>query len=105
MDIISHLGYKCPADYIEVAKCAADYGTYIEINTKKTHLSDEVWQEIADKTSARFVIDSDAHTADRVGDVRIAEELLSRVNFPQERIDNIDGRTPVFRFQAYKKNM
>lgn len=105
VDIISHLGYKCPADYIEVAKCAADYGTYVEINTKKTHLSDEVWQEIADRTSVRFVIDSDAHTPDRVGDTCIAEELFSRVNFPQDRIDNIDGRTPVFRFQAYKKNM
>ena len=103
VDILSHLNYLCFADAVEVAKCAADHGTYIEINTKKTHLSDEEWQDIIDKTSVRFVIDSDAHSPERVGDVRLAEALFDRVAFPLERIDNIDGRTASFRLQAYKK--
>lgn len=105
IDIISHLNFTCFADALEVAKCAADYGTYIEINTKKTHLSDEEWQTIIDKTSCRFLIDSDAHSADRVGDTTLADELLSRVAFPFERIDNIEGRTAHFRFREYKKRL
>lgn len=103
VDILSHLNYLCFADAVEVAKCAADYGTYIEINTKKTHLTDEEWQNVVDKTAARFVIDSDAHSPGRVGDTRLAEELFARVAFPLDRIDNIDGRTAAFRLQAYKR--
>jgi putative hydrolase len=105
VDVITHLGYKCPADVVEVAKCAADYGTYIELNSKKQHLTDEELMQIVDKTDARFVIDSDAHERERVGDTRLVEEQLARLNFPMERIDNIDGRTPVFRFAEFKKRM
>ncbi len=54
-------------------------------------------------TGVRFVIDSDAHSADRVGDTRIAEELLSQSSVSLEQIDNIDGRLPKFRFAEYKK--
>jgi len=88
-----------------VAKCAADYGTYIELNSKKQHLTDEQLIEIVQKTSARFIINSDAHSADRVGDTKIVEEQLSRIDFPLDRIDNIDGRTPRFRFAEYKKHL
>ena len=86
----------------EVAKCCADYGTYIEINTKKYHISPEELNIMAD-AGARFVIDSDAHSADRVGDTKIAEQLLLSAGIPLEKIDNIDGREPVFRFAEYKK--
>ena len=103
LDVLTHLNYCCYSDSLEVAKCLADYGTYLEINTKKVHLSDEEWQNIADKTSVRFVIDSDAHSPDRVGDGKLADELLSRVSIPLGRIDNIDGRVPNLRFTQYKK--
>ena len=102
VDILSHLGYLCPADAAEVAKCAADYGTYIELNSKKTHLSDEELYAVG-RSGARFVVDSDAHSVDRVGDAKRVEEQLSRVDFPLDRIDNIDGRFPAFRFAEYKR--
>ena len=104
IDIITHLNFLAPCDVVEVAKCAADYGTYIELNGKKEHLSDEQLLAVAD-TGVRFVIDSDAHSADRVGDFERVREQLSRLNFPLDRIDNIDGRTPAFRFADYKKRM
>ena len=105
LDAVTHLNYMCPADALEVAKCAADYGTYIELNSKKEHLTDEELSNILAKTSARFVINSDAHSKERVGDTRLVEEQLIRLNFPMERIDNVDGRYPTFRFAAYKKHM
>lgn len=101
IDVISHLGYLCPADVKEVAKCAADHGTYIELNSKKTHLTDEELFSLT-QTDVRFVIGSDAHTASRVGDTAIVEEQLKRVDFPTDRIDNIDCRLPRFRFAAFK---
>ena len=102
VDILTHINYKCYCNLEEVAKCCADYGTYIEINTKKRHVSAEELNLMA-STGVRFVIDSDAHSADRVGDTRIAEELLSQSSVSLEQIDNIDGRLPKFRFAEYKK--
>lgn len=101
VDILTHINYKCYCDLKEVAKCCSDYGTYIEINTKKRHVSAEELNLMA-STGVRFVIDSDAHSADRVGDTKIAEEILSQASVPLEQIDNIDGRLPNFRFAKYK---
>ena len=102
IDIISHLNYGCFADPVEVAKCCRDYGTYLEISSKKEHLSDEELARVAD-TGVRFVINSDAHSIDRIGDVARAEEQVRRVGIPLERIDNIDGRMPSFRLAAWRK--
>ena len=104
VDILSHIHFLTPCNVKEVAKCAADYGTYIELNSKKQHLSDEQLALILE-TGARFVIDSDAHSAARVGEISLVEEQLKRVNFPLERIDNIEGRLPTFRFAEHKKRM
>lgn len=101
IDILTHINYKCYCNLVEVAKCCADYGTYIEINTKKRHISAEELNNMAE-TGVKFVINSDAHSADRVGDTKIAEELLAEASIPLEKIENIDGRLPDFRFNEYK---
>ncbi len=102
IDVITHINYKCYCNLEEVAKCCADYGTYIEINTKKRHISAEELNLMA-ATGVKFLINSDAHSSDRVGDMKIAEELLAEADIPLERIDNIDGRLPDFRFAEYKR--
>lgn len=101
IDVITHLNYCCFADAAEVAKAAADYGTYIELNAKKTHLSDEELYAVLE-TGVNFVIGSDAHSPDRVGEISLVQKLLERVKVPPERIFNIDGRTPDFRFKRFK---
>lgn len=102
IDVLTHINYKCCCDLTEVAKVCADYGTYIEINTKKRHISPEEL-DIMVSTGVRFVVDSDAHSADRVGDTLIAEQLLKDCPAALDKIDNIDGRLPDFRFAEYKK--
>lgn len=101
IDVITHLNYCCYANVTEVAKAAADYGTYIELNAKKTHLSDEQLEAVVN-TGVNFVISSDAHSPNRVGEISLVEKLLQRVKVPPERIANIDGRTPEFRFSRFK---
>ena len=105
LDAITHLNFYCPANAVEVAKCAADYGTYIELNSKKKHLTDDELMDIVAKTSARFIINSDAHSASRVGEISLVEKQLARLDFPMDRIDNIDGRFPKFRFAEFKKHL
>ncbi len=105
IDILTHINYKCYCNLKDVAQCCADYGTYIEINTKKRHVSAEELNLMA-QTGVRFVIDSDAHSQDRVGDTKIADELLSCASIPLNQIDNIEGRLPSFRLKEYKaKNL
>ena len=77
--------------------------TYIELNSKKAHLTDEELFAVCE-TGVRFVVDSDAHSVDRVGDTKLVEEQLARVCLPPERIDNIDGRLPKFRFAEFKRH-
>ncbi len=102
VDIITHINFCCFADAVEVAKVASDYGTLIELNSKKVHLTDEELYNVV-KTGVNFVIDSDAHTPDRVGEISLVEQQLARVNVPKERIMNIDGKLPTLRFRAFKE--
>ncbi len=102
VDIITHLNFQCFADPVEVAKCCRDYGTYLEISSKKQHLSDEELDRVV-QTGVRFIVNSDAHAIDRIGETALAEEQIKRVGVPLDRIDNIDGRLPVFRFAEFKK--
>lgn len=102
IDIVTHVNYCCFCDPVEVAKCARDYGTYLELNGKKAHLSDEDLRRVAD-TGVSFVLDSDAHSPTRVGDVAIVSEQLKRVQISEKQICNINGRMPDFRFAEYKK--
>ncbi len=102
IDVLTHVGYGCECNAVEVAKACADYGTLFEISTKKNPLTDEEWQGVIE-TGVNFVLDSDAHSVGRIGDTALFEELLKRVNFPMERIMNIDGRVPTLRFTEFKK--
>lgn len=102
LDAVTHLNFLCFCDVAEVAKAARDYGTYIELNSKKVHLTDEELARVAD-TGVRFIVGSDAHSPDRIGDTKLVDEQLARIGFPRERIDNIDGRKPHFRFRAFKE--
>ncbi len=104
VDIITHLNFCCFSNAVEVSKVASDYGTYIELNSKKIHLTDEELYAIV-KTGVNFVIDSDAHTPDRVGEISLVLKQLERVNVPKDRIMNIDGKTPNFRFKAFKEKL
>ena len=102
IDVVTHLNFLCFCNVEEVAKAARDYGTYIELNSKKKHLSDEELERVRD-TGVRFLVNSDAHSVDRIGDTALVDEQLERVKIPRDRIDNIDGRLPNFRFREYKE--
>ncbi len=102
VDVITHLNFCCFADAVEVAKVACDYGTKIELNSKKVHLDDEEIYKVL-STGVEFVVNSDAHTPDRVGEISLVEQMIKRIGFPKERIVNIDGRLPDFRFKKFKE--
>ena len=103
IDILTHPGYLVFADAEEVAKCCRDYGTLFEINSRKSHLSDDDWVKVIN-TGVDFVVNSDAHSPSNIGNINYANDLITRLNIPLERIKNIDGKLPTnMRFEAFKK--
>lgn len=101
VDVITHLNYCCYTNAVEVAKAAADYGTYLEISAKKGHLTDEELYAIV-KTGVNFIVNSDAHAPNRVGEISLAKQVIERVGISKDRIVNIDGKMPKFRFASFK---
>lgn len=104
IDIITHLNYLAFCDVKEVAKACADYGTYIELSTKKVHLTDDEWGQVL-STDAKLFVNSDAHTPGRIGDMGLCNELIQRIPEIKDRIVNVTQEQPIMRFAEFKKKL
>lgn len=87
IDIITHPGYHMAIDTRELARAAAQQGTALEINASHDHIT-EGYIKIAADEGVHFVVGSDAHTPERVGDFAKGIQLLERVGVPVEQIRN-----------------
>jgi putative hydrolase len=87
IDIITHPGYGLPINKIEIAKAAAEKGTYLEINNKHPEFTIPELLECI-KTGVRFSINSDAHSPERVGDIAHALNKAIEAKIPAEMILN-----------------
>lgn len=92
--VVTHPGYRLPIDTRELARACADTGTALEINTGHDHITVE-YIRIAAHEGARFVIGSDAHSPDRVGDFTRGLALAREAGLTPEHIVNAMARSPV----------
>lgn len=90
IDVITHINYGIKVNCKEVAKAAFDYGTFIEINAKRINYTDEQFMEMYN-TGVNFIVNSDAHKAEKVGGFDLAKDLIKRLNISPDRIVNSDG--------------
>lgn len=95
IDIFTHLNYGMKVNTLKVALAAKEAGTLIELNGKRICFTDEEMLEMA-KHKVQFIINSDAHSAKRVGEVNNAINLITRLNIPHELIVNLD-KLPEFK--------
>ena len=96
IDIISHPQFSMKVDLLQVAKAAAHFGTYLELNGKRIKSSDQEILETLEKTTVCYVADSDAHSLDRVGNFDLPLSVVQRINFPLDRLANWE-KLPKFR--------
>ena len=89
IDIITHLNYGCPTDTLAVAKLAKQKGVLIEINGKRIHFTDKELITMAEE-GVKFIINSDAHSPDRVGEVNTSINQVLRLDIPTSLIVNLD---------------
>lgn len=89
IDVITHLNYGCPTDTLAVARLAKQKGVFVELNGKRINFSDEEMLIMAEE-GVKFIINSDAHSPDRVGECNNAINLIYRLGIPENLIVNLD---------------
>ncbi|MEG1710263.1 MAG: PHP domain-containing protein [Clostridia bacterium] len=103
IDIISHLNLGVKVDVEEVGKAARDYGVLIELNGKAVALTDDEVDKLS-HIGVGFILNSDAHSPDRIGDVSKPLEVVERVKIPLSQIVNYD-KTVDMDFFKNRKNI
>lgn len=87
--ILTHPGDKAPVDMDAVAKACAEEGVLMEISTHHSHLTVEEIKTAA-KYDVSFVISSDAHNPERVGDFEGGIQRAIEAGLDLSRIINIE---------------
>jgi putative hydrolase len=85
---LTHPGDKFPVDLIEVATVCAETNTLVELNTSHRSLSEKDVSDMAIADVA-FIISSDAHSPERVGDFRSAVDLVLDSGIDVARVVNL----------------
>ena len=89
LKILTHPGDKGRFDIREIAKACEETDTLMEINTRHCHLTEEEIR-IAAKADVKFVVSSDAHSPNRVGDFKSGVERALSAGLDPERIVNVE---------------
>ena len=85
--VLTHPGHRFNIDTRAVARACRDRGTAMEINCSHDHTTVE-YLHIAAAEGVRFVIGSDAHTPERVGDFAKGIMLARAAGLGPEQIIN-----------------
>lgn len=89
IDVITHLNYGCPTDTLAVARMAKEKGTLIELNGKRINFTDQELEIMASE-GVKFIVDSDAHSPERVGECNNGINTIFRLGLPLSQVVNID---------------
>lgn len=98
-DILVHPGLHWPLEYERVAQACAAHGIAMEISARPNHLkfNEDQARQMA-QTGVQFVIDSDAHRPEQIGQVQSAIDFAKRAGIGAARIINAAGHElPAFR--------
>lgn len=102
VQFITHPCYGLPINVREVAKAAYDYGVFLELNGKKVSMTDDEVLSIVD-VGTTIIVNSDAHSASRVGDFFTPMAVVERLNIDKKRIVNWDKKVVFNKKNPYTK--
>ena len=97
IDIWTHPNRYFKLNVVDVAKVCAERGTLIELNTKRISFRPIDFERML-RAGAKFIINSDAHNVNRIGETTRAEEFLKNCDYGEDDIINIKNT-----FTEYKK--
>lgn len=90
IDIITHLNHACKVDVEKVARVAKETNTLIELNGKRLGMSDKEILKCYE-LGCKFVINSDAHHYNRVGECHRGLEAILRLRIPETAVVNYNN--------------
>ena len=90
--ILTHPGDKGPFDIKAIAEVCAETNTLMEINTWHGHMTEAEIKIAAEVEGVQFIISSDAHTPDRVGDFKTGLARAIKAEIDLKRIVNVKER-------------
>ena len=93
--IITHLGVGMPVNVEEVARMAKEKNVLIELNGKRISFTPADIDALM-KYDTNFILNSDAHSPERVGDVRNGMNYVLKYGIPDKNIVNL-GKKPNFK--------
>lgn len=99
IDIITHLGFRLVVDFKEISKVCADYGTYLELSSRHRTPNDRCIEQVLEG-GATFVINSDSHRPEGVGEAKFALNLVEKYGISESRIANCNGKKLVLRSKS-----
>lgn len=95
INIITHLGYGMPVNVEEVARLAKQKNVLIELNGKRINFTPADMDALM-KHDTMFILNSDAHRPEKVGDVRNGMKYVLKYGIPEKNIANL-GKRPDFK--------
>ena len=103
IDFITHLNHGCKVDVEKVARVAKETNTYIELNGKRLGMTDK---EILTcyNLGCKFIINSDAHRPERVGDCHLGLEAILRLRIPETAVINYNNLLPLKKEKRKKRS-
>lgn len=87
IDVITHPGLHVPIDTATLAEAAASRGTALEINAGHGYMTIE-YVRIAKSLGAKFTIGSDAHSPEKVGELKRGIEIAVKGGLTEEDVIN-----------------
>lgn len=94
LTFVNHLNYKMPILIRPIAKLCKETNTLVELNGKRVLFSPQEI-EILLEEEVNFVVNSDAHTYEKIGDISHPLKFIEEYNIPLERIKNINQALPL----------
>ncbi len=97
IDILAHLKSNgCIVDPVAIAQVAKSRGTYIELNGKRIDFTPAEIEGMV-KTGVKFIINSDAHSPERVGQNHKGINIVEKYHIPHDQVVNLD-KLPTFKY-------
>ena len=87
--VLTHLNSKMKCNIEPIAIKAAEKGTLIELNEKHCDFTPEEIK-IMLNTKVNFIVNSDAHKPERIGNFEKVKKLIKENNIPEDRIVNLN---------------
>ena len=89
LEFVNHLNYGILVDVKPIAELCAQKGIKIELNGKRVFFSQKEVDDMLE-TGVDFVVNSDAHSVDAVGNVTLPVEFAIKHGIPLEKIVNLN---------------